>query len=127
MDLCDTCKQPDHCTGVYTPEEKFKVGQVRGCFKEKTGSLTVGRVPGGNNDVKHTPRKPVAPSWEKGQVGEHRPGGGFVPILTETGSPMGVKEYGERRREVDARLREVRQGKNLPGATNTPGSGGATS
>lgn len=126
MDPCDTCQQPDHCTGVYTPEEKWKVGQVRGCFKEKTNSLRTGSVPGGANTPKHVIRKPQAPSWEKGQVGEHRPGGGFVPILTETGSPMGVKEYGERRREVDSRLREVRQGINLPGSTTTPGSGGAT-
>jgi hypothetical protein len=46
--------------------------------------------------------KPRDPSWEQGVAGEHRPGGTFMPYLNEKGSEIGVKEFGERRRELTA-------------------------
>jgi hypothetical protein len=108
MDPCETCQQPDHCTGTYTPEEKWKVGQVRGCFKEKANSISTGSVPGGANEKKGKPSR-AEPVWEKGVAGEHRPGGGFVPILNEAGAPMPIKEYTEKRRDITSKVRELRR------------------
>lgn len=51
-------------------------------------------------------RPMVEPSWEAGVAGEHRPGGGFMPYLDGNGSEVGIKQYGERRREFDAVRRE---------------------
>lgn len=42
------------------------------------------------------------PSWEKGIATEKRPGGIEMPLLNEHGSPIHVKEYGERRHEIEA-------------------------
>jgi hypothetical protein len=57
------------------------------------------------------------PSWEAGLAGERRPGGGFMPILKDHSlTPMGVKEYGERRTE----LTETRRRINRDGATAPP-------
>lgn len=44
---------------------------------------------------------PADPAWERGRAGEQRDGGGFMPFLDASGDQMGVKEYGERRHEVD--------------------------
>lgn len=47
-------------------------------------------------------RKPEAPSWEKGIPTEARPGGTQMPYLNEKGDRIRVKEYGQRRHEIDA-------------------------
>lgn len=47
-------------------------------------------------------RKPAQPSWEKGIPTEKRPGGFEMPYLREDGSKIRVKEYGERRREIES-------------------------
>lgn len=49
------------------------------------------------------------PSWEKGVAGERRPGGGFVPYLNEKGSPMRIKEHGEKRALVRENLQRLSQ------------------
>jgi hypothetical protein len=47
-------------------------------------------------------------SWEAGKSGERRADGSFMPYLNDRGTPIGVKEYGERRRELtDIRRRQV--------------------
>lgn len=58
-------------------------------------------------------RKLERPSWENGKAGEHRPGGSFMPYVTERGRPIHVKEAGERRREFSAIRERHRQGPAL--------------
>lgn len=71
--------------------------------------LTPSATPSRNAD-KFVYRPPTEPSWEKGIAGEHRPGGGFMPILKPgTTTPMGVKEYSENKRAIDAQIKRQRQ------------------
>lgn len=51
---------------------------------------------------RHKYRPPSQPSWEAGVAGERRPDGSFMPYLDADRNEMGVKEYAERRRDVDA-------------------------
>lgn len=54
-------------------------------------------------------RKPVAPSWEKGRAGEHRPDGSFMPYLSpRTGQPMGVKEFSEHRHDFGTQIARLK-------------------
>lgn len=39
----------------------------------------------------------VAPSWEKGRVGETRADGSFMPYLTGDHKPLGVKQWQDQR------------------------------
>ena len=48
------------------------------------------------------------PSWERGIAGETRCDGSFMPILTETQVPMGVKEYSERRHEIEGHIKRLK-------------------
>jgi hypothetical protein len=48
------------------------------------------------------------PAWERGIVTETRPGGYRVPVLGENMKPIRVKEYGQRRREIESRLRQLK-------------------
>lgn len=42
------------------------------------------------------------PAWEAGVAGEHRRDGTFMPYIHETTmNPIGLKEFGERRRELE--------------------------
>lgn len=47
-------------------------------------------------------RKMVEPSWEKGIPTEKRPGGFEMPYLRPDGSKMRIKEFTQRRREIEA-------------------------
>lgn len=38
---CDSCAQPDHCTGRYPDDDKWRPGEVRGCFGAKARSVKV--------------------------------------------------------------------------------------
>lgn len=59
-------------------------------------------------------RKPVAPSWEKGRVGERRPDGSWMPYLSpSTGKPMGVKEMADRRGHVTEQIRRLKSDPNV--------------
>ena len=61
---------------------------------------------------KAPPRVPNC-SWEAGRAGERRPGGGFMPYLKPgTTTPMGVKEAGERRHEINKTLDRYRNDPN---------------
>lgn len=49
------------------------------------------------------------PAWERGIKGETRPDGSFMPYLAPgTRSPLRVKEYGEKRREIDAAISNLK-------------------
>lgn len=55
------------------------------------------------------PRK-ADPAWERGIISERRPDGSRMPILRPgTTTPLRVKEYGERRREIDESIRRTKQ------------------
>lgn len=58
-------------------------------------------------DRKFVNRPMKDPSWENGVAGEHRPGGTFVPYKTASGKEISIKEYGERRRVIDAARRDI--------------------
>lgn len=66
-------------------------------------ATTVGRQSRGSR-----PGRVPDPAWERGVAGEHRPGGGFMPYLDHKLSEIGVKEFGERRHELeDKRARQL--------------------
>lgn len=74
-----------------------------GCrVKGATFGIGMSATPTRNLDRKTVVRPMQEPSWEKGVAGEHRPGGGFMPYLDANGAEIGVKEFGERRRELTA-------------------------
>jgi hypothetical protein len=51
------------------------------------------------------------PVWERTVVGEQRPGGTFMPVLSkECDGPMRIKEFTQNRRIIESELRAVRQG-----------------
>lgn len=50
------------------------------------------------------PRRPD-PAWERGIVKDHR----GVPLLKADGSEIGVKEYSQRRREIEAARKQLAQ------------------
>jgi hypothetical protein len=60
-------------------------------------------------DARHAPRG-SDPAWEKGLVGEHRPGGTFMPLLDKECLPMRVGEVQHLggSRYVRDRLRETK-------------------
>jgi hypothetical protein len=82
-----------------------------GCqLRQKDVGLSAAAIPSRQNDVR--PATPADPSWEKGRAGERRRDGSFMPYLNHAGSPMGIKEYSERRREIDGQVRAVRSGEH---------------
>ena len=61
------------------------------------------------NRRNQVPPRKADPAWERGVAGEHRPGGGFMPYLNDSGTDvMRVKEAGERRREIDERVKRLK-------------------
>ena len=86
------CQIPD-CTEHY------------GCkLRAKGVQIAPTALPSRMNKV--SPRR-ADPTWERTKVTQKRPGGTEMPILTETGKPLRVKEYGERRREITSKLRSL--------------------
>jgi hypothetical protein len=48
-------------------------------------------------------------SWEAGKVYDPRPGGLHMPILAPgKRTPLHVKEYGEKRRDIDEQIRRLK-------------------
>lgn len=79
-----------------------------GCVLRRKGvdfspAATPGRVSNRRQPIRPMPR----PSWEAGRAGTRRPDGSFMPFLTDTGSPMGVKEASERSSEIEAAKRRM--------------------
>lgn len=87
---------------------------VDGCYgcelKAKNISLSSRIIPSRQNAV--PPRTPD-PAWERGRAGERRPDGSFMPFLSPNRQTMGVKEYGERRREVDEQVKRLKSDPNV--------------
>ncbi len=91
---CDGCAQPDHCRT-----------RPNGCFGETSRSIGFGIVPGGTRLTSKTivdPPKPDQPVLNNQDAGEHRPGGGFMPYFSKDGGKMKIKEYRERKHEIQA-------------------------
>jgi len=38
---CETCKQPEECTGTYPLDDKHRPGEVRGCFADKARGVSI--------------------------------------------------------------------------------------
>ena len=52
---------------------------------------------------RHQPFRPMQePSWEKGQTGETRVDGSFMPYLDKNLEPIGVKEMADNRSSLEA-------------------------
>ncbi len=60
------------------------------------------------NRTHHKVRPMAAPSWEAGTIRDQRPDGSSMPILNGALTPIGVKEYGENRREIDAQVKALK-------------------
>src|SRR5690606_12926783 len=58
------------------------------------------------------PRK-ADPAWERGVAGEYRRDGSFMPYVHPNGSPIHVKEAGERRHELATQLDRLRKDPNV--------------
>lgn len=58
--------------------------------------------------MNNTPPPKADPAWERGIVTEKRPDGSVVPILDSNLKPIRVKQYAQKRREIDAGLRRVK-------------------
>lgn len=79
-----------------------------GCrLRAKGISLSSAATPSRKLDRPYKPRPMQQPSWEKGIEGQHRPGGGFMPVLNEKGKKMGVYEAQTKRAKIDAMRRRV--------------------
>jgi hypothetical protein len=89
---------------VSSPDED----KAKAEYKAKLQSLAFGKVPGGNRSGKFVFRPKPNASWEAGVKGETRADGSFMPYLDQHGSPIGVKQWGEKRHEYEARLTELR-------------------
>ena len=74
-----------------------------GCdLRQKGVSVAPSALPSQMNSV----APPTAnPAWERGIVTESRPDGSRMPILDASLKPIRVKEYAQRRREIDAKVR----------------------
>lgn len=59
-------------------------------------------------------------AFERGIVGEHRPGGGFMPYFSKEGGVMRTKERAEDRHAIDTRLNELRTNPNVFATATTP-------
>lgn len=109
----DRCSAPD-CNN---PEHPVREGASMhyGCELRHKGiglsnAITPNRIANGKKVLtKHV----ADPAWERGVAGERRPDGSFMPLLTDTRSPMGVKERGERRSEIDQQLRRLKNDPNV--------------
>lgn len=92
-------------------------GSCDGCYgcRLRAKGVMVSPAATPNRRNKIAPRT-ADPAWERGIAGEHRPGG-FMPYLNDKGSPIHVKEAGERRTEIDARVHQLRNDPNVFAAT----------
>ena len=104
---CDTCADPEHCLGFWPDDDPHKPGRQRGCFRASATSVAItDAAPGKTLNGKAASAQ--YNSWEKGRVGEHRPGGTFMPYLDpKTDMPMTQKRYSEGGRELVEKGRET--------------------
>lgn len=79
-----------------------------GCLMRAKGvRLSSKATPTMRNNV--PPRTTPEPSWEAGIAVDRRPGGTVMPIMdTAASRVIPLKEYGERRHEIDSALRSAK-------------------
>lgn len=53
------------------------------------------------------------PAWERGVAGEHRVDGSFMPYVNEHGSPIHLKEFGEKRKQFGDRVKRLKGDPNV--------------
>lgn len=84
-------------------------------FKAKLRSLNWGKVPGGSRESRFVYRPKPNSSWEAGIVTEKRAGGFEMPLLDgrDDFKPVRMKQYAERRREIDAARDRLRNDPNV--------------
>ena len=79
-------------------------------YMRANGGLRLSNEATPNREGHYPFREIKQPSWEAGIATVERANGTRVPILKPgTNVPMRVKEYAERRHEVDAHLRRMHQ------------------
>jgi hypothetical protein len=77
-----------------------------GCaLRQKGVTVAPSALPSQMNSV---PPRTANPAWERGIVTEKRPGGHVVPVLDSRLKPIRVKQYAQKRREIDAGLRSIK-------------------
>lgn len=58
-------------------------------------------------------RRPEPPSWERGRMGETRPGGSRMPYLGADGKPIPVKAWAENRSGYEQRVKRLKSDPNV--------------
>lgn len=82
-----------------------------GCrIRAKGVQVSPSATPSRRNTI---PPRTADPAWERGLAGERRCDGSFMPYLNEHGSPLHVKEAGERRHEINAQVDRLRGDPNV--------------
>lgn len=78
-----------------------------GCeLRKKNVAIAPSAMPSRMN---HNPPPKANPVWERGIVTDKRPGGFEMPLLRPgTTEPLRVKEHSEKRRDIDAQLRNLK-------------------
>lgn len=79
-----------------------------GCgLRQKGVSVAPSALPSQMNSA---PPPKANPVWERTIVTEKRPDGSRMPILDHRMKPIRVKEYAQKRREIDAKVRLAKNG-----------------
>lgn len=100
---CNDCTEARHAA-----EHPEKVDGCQICWLSGTIQLSPKATPSKRSDAPPTAFKPMN-SWEKGIATDSR----GMPLLGKGGAPIGVKEAGERRHEIDAWRRRLKTDPNV--------------
>lgn len=72
-----------------------------GCVLRRKGvQVALAATPSRHN--RKPPRRTEPPAWNRGVVGEHRQGGGFMPYIDVHGEPIRNKQWASERRKLTA-------------------------
>lgn len=72
----------------------------------RTVSVAPSAMPSRKNSA---PPASANPAWERGIVTEKRPDGSEMPYLDARGNPIRVKAFGEHRKLIEQRVKELKQ------------------
>lgn len=85
-----------------------------GCQLRTKGVAVLPSATPSRTACRQQPARPmVAPSWEKGVAGEHRPDGSFMPYLNDHREVMGVHEFAEKRHDVTEAVKRLKTDPNV--------------
>jgi hypothetical protein len=87
----------DGCTEHYACE-----------MRAKGVAVSPSATPNRTANRRQAMRPVVAPSWEKGTVGEKRPDGSTMPYLGSDGEPISVKAWGENRQGFEQQVKRLK-------------------